>query len=65
MFAFLTTEANEVVRPIHAKAMPVILTGEAWGVWLEGEEEKALELARPFPDGGLKVVATGKREDAA
>ena len=65
LFAFLTTEANEVVRPIHAKAMPVILTGEAWDVWLEGETEKALELVRPFPEGGLKVVATRKREDAA
>ena len=45
--------------------MPVILTGESWDVWLEGETEKALELVRPFPEGGLKVVATGKREDAA
>jgi putative SOS response-associated peptidase YedK len=63
LFAFLTTEANEVVRPIHAKAMPVILpAGEAWDVWLEGETEKAMELARPFPEGGLKVVANGKRE---
>jgi putative SOS response-associated peptidase YedK len=25
LFSFLTTEANEVVRPVHAKAMPVIL----------------------------------------
>jgi putative SOS response-associated peptidase YedK len=57
-----------VVRPVHAKAMPAILTaGEAWDVWLEGETEteKALELARPFPEGVLKVVARGKREDAA
>jgi putative SOS response-associated peptidase YedK len=23
-FAFLTTESNEVVKPIHAKAMPVL-----------------------------------------
>jgi hypothetical protein len=39
--------------------MPVILpAGEAWDTWLEGETEKALELARPFPEGGLKVVAT-------
>jgi len=46
--------------------MPVILpAGEAWDVWLEGQTEKALELARPFPEGGLKVVAKGKREDAA
>ena len=26
VFAFLTTEPNAVVAPIHAKAMPVILT---------------------------------------
>jgi putative SOS response-associated peptidase YedK len=25
LFGFLTTEANDTVRPIHAKAMPVIL----------------------------------------
>jgi putative SOS response-associated peptidase YedK len=28
LFAFLTTAANDVVRPIHAKAMPVILLPE-------------------------------------
>ena len=26
LFAFLTTEPNAIVAPIHAKAMPVILT---------------------------------------
>jgi putative SOS response-associated peptidase YedK len=26
LFAFLTTASNDVVRPIHAKAMPVLLT---------------------------------------
>jgi putative SOS response-associated peptidase YedK len=26
VYGFLTTEANAVARPIHAKAMPVILT---------------------------------------
>jgi hypothetical protein len=55
-----------VVRPVHAKAMPVMLTTpEACDVWLEGEPEEALELARPFPEGGPKVVTKGKREDAA
>ncbi len=43
----------------------ILPAGEAWDVWLEGQTEKALELARPFPEGGLKVVAKGKREDAA
>lgn len=35
VFAFLTTEANDLVRPIHAKAMPLILNSEAeWARWL-------------------------------
>ena len=29
LFSFLTTEANELVRPVHAKAMPVVLTDQA------------------------------------
>ena len=29
LFGFLTTEPNDVVAPIHPKAMPVILTTEA------------------------------------
>src|ERR1700761_161136 len=32
LFSFLTTHANDIVRPIHAKAMPVILTEESWGI---------------------------------
>jgi putative SOS response-associated peptidase YedK len=44
--------------------MPVMLTTpEARDRWLEGEPEKALELARPLPESGLKVVARGKRQD--
>src|SRR3981081_4574387 len=29
LFGFLTTDANAVVKPIHPKAMPVILTTDA------------------------------------
>jgi putative SOS response-associated peptidase YedK len=29
LFSFLTTETNDMVRPIHAKAMPVMLTTPA------------------------------------
>ncbi|MGN7774397.1 SOS response-associated peptidase family protein, partial [Phyllobacterium sp. 22552] len=35
IFAFLTTDANEVVKPIHPKAMPVILrTREELDIWM-------------------------------
>ena len=38
LFGFLTTEANAVVSPVHAKAMPVILpTPEKVDRWLEAE----------------------------
>ena len=34
-YGFLTTEANAVVKPIHPKAMPVILTtDEEREVWM-------------------------------
>lgn len=63
LFAFLTTEANELVRPIHAKAMPVMLTGDEIDTWLEGSTEVALSLARPFAADRMKIVLSGPRED--
>jgi putative SOS response-associated peptidase YedK len=57
LFSFLTCEPNEVVRPIHAKAMPVVLGDEeAWDVWLTGAIEDALELQRPCPAPCLSVT---------
>jgi putative SOS response-associated peptidase YedK len=64
MFGFLTTEANAVVAPIHPKAMPVILTTpEEVDLWLEGEMPEALKLQRPLPDGFLRIVGRGEKED--
>ena len=55
LFAFLTTEPNAVVAPIHPKAMPVILTRhDEWMQWLE--DPAALSLQRPLPDDQLIVV---------
>ncbi len=42
LFAFRTTDSNDAVRPIHAKAMPVLLTTEQeWDTWLNGPLEQA------------------------
>ncbi len=65
LFAFLTTDANELVAPIHAKAMPVMLTGDEIDTWLEAPTEEALSLAKPFPADQMKIVLSGPREDPA
>jgi putative SOS response-associated peptidase YedK len=64
LFAFLTTEPNAVVKPIHPKAMPVILT-TAYEIetWLSGPAKVALELQRPLPDDALRIVARGRKHD--
>ncbi|MDX2273860.1 MAG: SOS response-associated peptidase [Hyphomonadaceae bacterium] len=65
LFSFLTTHANALVRPIHAKAMPVILSAETMDVWLDGSAEEALALAQPFPPERMQIVLSGPREDSA
>ena len=41
LFGFLTTEANAIVAPVHAKAMPVILTTpDEVDTWLEAETSR-------------------------
>ncbi|MGO8919647.1 MAG: SOS response-associated peptidase family protein [Stellaceae bacterium] len=66
LFGFLTTEANAVVAPVHAIAMPVILTTpEEVDRWLEADAAEALPLQRPLADDALRIVAKGEREDGA
>jgi len=55
LYAFLTTEANDVVRPVHEKAMPVILVDPAEQTeWLEGGEA-SLRLQRALPNDMLCI----------
>lgn len=64
IFAFLTTEPNAVVAPVHSKAMPVILTtSDEVEVWLTAPKDVALELQRPLPDDALRIVARGRKQD--
>lgn len=64
LFAFLTCQPNAIVGPIHPKAMPVILTTQAeCDAWLSAPIAEALELQRPLPDGELRIVARGQKQD--
>ena len=63
LYGFLTTQPNAVVKPIHEKAMPVILRSQdEIDTWLSAPVEAALKLQRPLPDDVLKIVATTEKE---
>ena len=64
LFAFLTTTPNDVVGAIHPKAMPVILTTpEEIETWMTAPWSEARKLQRPLPDGVLRIVARGAKEE--
>lgn len=59
LFSFLTTEANDLVGPIHAKAMPVVLrTFADQEEWLNAptNEIEAIQ-ARVLPTDALQILA--------
>ena len=64
LYSFFTTDANAVVRPVHSKAMPVILiTAAERETWLTAPVEKALKLQRPLAKDDLMIVARGEKQD--
>lgn len=54
-FAFLTTEPNPLVAPLHPKAMPVVLDEADYDRWLTADYADAVALAQPFPSQLMAV----------
>lgn len=55
-YTIVTTESNELLRPIHNR-MPAILNDEDALMWLSsdgGEIAHALSLLKPYPTGEMK-----------
>ncbi|MBO9135242.1 SOS response-associated peptidase [Rhizobium sp. B230/85] len=57
IYAFLTTRPNALVKPIHPKAMPVMLTTrEECKLWLTAPWWEAKKLQRPLPEESMMVL---------
>ena len=64
LYGFLTTSPNAEVGAVHPKAMPVILTTpDEVDRWMTAPTVEALRLQRPLPDGALRIVARGVKND--
>ncbi len=59
LFSFLTTEANDLVRPVHAKAMPVVLRTKAeQEEWLSAPANDIEKIqGRVLPGDALDILS--------
>jgi len=58
-YTFITTAANEIVRPVHPSRMPDILDPESYDSWLNGSADEAHTLLRPYPAERMRIVQEG------
>lgn len=54
-FAMLTCEPNELVAPIHPKAMITILKADDRERWLTGSYDEVVALQQPYPAALMRV----------
>ena len=56
VFAFLTCDPNNLVKPLHPKAMPLILMPDDYNRWLEGSYDDVVALQAQFPSQLMRVL---------
>lgn len=54
-FTMVTCDPNELVEPIHPKAMITVLHEADWDRWLQGSYEDAVALQSPYPADRMSV----------
>lgn len=54
-FAMVTCDPNELVAPIHPKAMITILHEADWDRWLRGSYDDVVALQQPYPADKMTV----------
>ena len=60
VFAFMTTEPNELTASINHERMPVLLTDPAdFETWLSGSTAEAFNLARSYAADQMRMVQSG------
>ena len=65
VFAFMTTEPNELAQSINHERMPVLMSDpDDFETWLSGSTEEAFKLARSYAAEQMRIVQSGAvRED--
>ena len=60
-FSILTTEANDLMRPLHDR-MPVVLEGDDLGLWLDSgsKAEELQALMRPKKESGWEAYPVSR-----
>lgn len=64
LFAFLTTEPNDLTRAINHERMPVLLsTEDQFEAWLSGSPAEVASLAKSFDPARMRIVQSGQTKE--
>lgn len=61
--AILINSINGLTASEGQQPMPVVLTEDEWGEWLDGDNEEARSVLKPPAEELLTVVSTGEERD--